>query len=84
MNFLDKVNEGQSHIKAMYDDYEGDEFTSVKIFTSFLYLRSDIETGRYQHSLIIECLQSAPRCSCITAIVIVGFLHKTNYKQSEG
>jgi hypothetical protein len=57
VNFLDEVKEGQSQIKAMYDDYEGDEFTSAKIFTSFLYLRSDIETGGYQHSsLIIECL----------------------------
>jgi hypothetical protein len=36
VNFLDEVKEGQSHIKAMYDGYEGDEFTSAKIFTSFL------------------------------------------------
>jgi len=56
VNFLDEVKEGQSHIKAMNDDYEGDEFTRAKIFTSFLCLRSDIETGGYQHGLIIECL----------------------------
>jgi hypothetical protein len=54
---LDEVKEVQSHIRAMYDDYEGDEATSVwKILINLLYLQDDTETGGYPHSLIIECL----------------------------